>query len=110
MRVMVIVKATKEPEAESHPLACARDPGLDRIRTRERDRLPHLHGDSARSVRRALLQLPARANAESPTRRAPFLAEGRVPGMTPVGPYNSRSASSRKASGTERRASRATEA
>ena len=24
MRVMVIVKATKEPEAESHPLACAR--------------------------------------------------------------------------------------
>jgi len=33
-------------------------------------------------------QLPARANAESTTRRAPFLAEGRVPGMTAVGPYS----------------------
>jgi hypothetical protein len=88
----------------------ARDARLDRLCTRGRDRLPHLHGDGARPIRRALLQLPARANAESPTRRAPFLAEGRVPGMTPVGPYSSRSASWRKASGTERRASRATEA
>ena len=35
----------------------------------------------ARPVRRAVLQLPARANAESPTRRAPHLAEGRVPGL-----------------------------
>jgi hypothetical protein len=31
-------------------------------------------------VRRALLQLPARANAEGPTRRAPYVAQGRVPG------------------------------
>ena len=49
----------------------ARGPELDRFRARERDRLPHLHGDGARPVRRAVLQLPARANAESPTRRAP---------------------------------------
>ena len=51
-----------------------------------------------------------------------YVPEGRVPGMTPqIGsswisstrrrsPYNCRSASSRKASGTERRASGATEA
>jgi len=57
-------------------------PGL---RARERDRLPHLYGDGARPVRRAVLRLPARANAESPTRRAPHLAEGRVPGLTPIG-------------------------
>ena len=87
-----------------------REPELDRLRARERDRLPHLHGDGARPVRQAVLQLPARPNAETATPRASCLAEGRVPGMTPVGPYNSRSASSRKASGTERRASRATEA
>src|SRR5436853_3876313 len=63
----------------------ARGPELDRLRARERDRLPHLHGDGARPVRRPLLQLPARANAESPTRRAPHLAEGRVPGLKRCG-------------------------
>src|SRR5919202_2755674 len=52
---------------------------LDRLRARERHRLPHLHGDRARSVRRALLELPARANPEEAARRAPRLAEGRVP-------------------------------
>jgi predicted dithiol-disulfide oxidoreductase (DUF899 family) len=57
-------------------------PELDRLRARERVRLPHLHGDGARPVRRAVLQLPARANIEGPTRRAPYLAEGRVPGLT----------------------------
>jgi uncharacterized protein (UPF0548 family) len=41
----------------------------------ERERLPHLHGHGAGPVRRALLQLPARADAESTTRRAPQLAE-----------------------------------
>src|SRR5437764_13089958 len=61
----------------------ARGPELDRLRPRERDRLPHLHGDGARPVRGAVLQLPARTNAEGPTRRAPYLAEGRVPGLTP---------------------------
>ncbi len=40
--------------------------------------------DGARPVRRAVLQLPARANAEDATRRAPHLAEGRVPGLTPA--------------------------
>jgi hypothetical protein len=54
---------------------------------REGDRLPHLHGDGARPVRQAVLQLPARANAENPTRRAPRLAEGRVPGLTPIGRF-----------------------
>jgi predicted dithiol-disulfide oxidoreductase (DUF899 family) len=58
------------------------EPVLDRLRARERDRLPHLHRGGARPVRRALLQLPARANAESPTRRAPRVAKGRVPGLT----------------------------
>ena len=48
----------------------ARGPELDRVRARERDRLPHLHGDGARSVRRAVLQLPARADAEGAARRA----------------------------------------
>src|SRR6266536_2164734 len=61
----------------------ARGPELDRLRARERDRLPHLYGDGARPVRRAVLQLPARANTKAPTRRAPHLAEGRVPGLTP---------------------------
>ena len=58
----------------------ARKSELDRLRAREWDRLPHLHGGGARSVRRAVLRLPARPNAERPTRRAPRLAEGRVPG------------------------------
>ena len=40
----------------------AREPQLDRVRTRERHRLPHVHGDGARPVRGAVLQLPARAN------------------------------------------------
>ena len=35
------------------------------------DRLPHLHGVGARPVRRAVLQLPARANAESPDPPSP---------------------------------------
>ena len=60
----------------------AREPELDRLRARERHRLPHLHRVGARSVRRAVLQLPARANTETATRRAPLLAEGRVPGLT----------------------------
>src|SRR5918999_3536023 len=63
----------------------ARGSELDRLRARERDRLPHLHGDGARSVRPAVFQLPARANAEAPTARAAGLAEGRVPGLTPIG-------------------------
>jgi hypothetical protein len=52
--------------------------------------LPHLPGDGARPVRRAVLQLPARANAESPNRRAAHLAEGRVPELTPIGSVRGR--------------------
>src|SRR5207247_3108309 len=60
----------------------AREPELDRLRARERDRLPHLHRVGARPLRRPVLQLPARANTEASTRRAPQLAEGRVSGLT----------------------------
>src|SRR5439155_20637474 len=59
----------------------AREPELDRLRTGERDRLPHVHGVRARPVCRTVLQLPAGANAENPTRRALHLQEGRVPGL-----------------------------
>ena len=38
----------------------------------------------ARPVRRAVLQLPARADAEGAARRAALLAEGRVPGLTGI--------------------------
>ena len=41
----------------------ARGPELHRLRARERHRLPHLYGDGARSVRRALPLVPAQANA-----------------------------------------------
>ena len=62
----------------------ARRPELDRVRAGERDRLPHLHGDGARSVRRAVLQLPARPNAETTAFRDSLVAEGRVSGLTVV--------------------------
>ena len=56
-------------------------PSLDRLRARKRDRLPHLHGEGTRSVRRAILHLPARAHAQAPARRASHLAQGRIPGL-----------------------------
>src|SRR4051794_25312234 len=59
----------------------ARGTGLDRIRPRERDDPPHLHGHRAGSVRRAVLHLPAGPNAEAPTRRTEIVAQGRVPGL-----------------------------
>jgi uncharacterized protein DUF899/TrkA family protein len=59
------------------------NPGWIALRARERHRLPHLHGHGTRPVRRALLQLPARTNAESTTRRTPQLAQGQIPGLTP---------------------------
>src|SRR5207302_1719653 len=59
----------------------SRKPNLDRLCARERHRLPHLHRVGTRPLRRAVLQLPARANAESATRRTPHLAEGRIPGL-----------------------------
>ena len=57
----------------------ARGPELDRLRARERHRLPHLHGDGARPVRRSLLHLAARTDPEEATRGAAGLAQGRVP-------------------------------
>src|SRR2546430_7516562 len=53
----------------------AREPELDRLRARQRHRLPHLHRVGARPVRRAVLQLPARTNAEGPRRGAPHRSE-----------------------------------
>src|SRR4051794_29802914 len=55
---------------------------LDRLRPRERHRLPHVHRASARSVRRAVLLLLARAGSEAATRRAACLAQGRIPRLT----------------------------
>ena len=52
---------------------------LDRLRSRKRDRVPHVHGEGARPVRRAVLQLPARTHAEAPASGASHLAQGRVP-------------------------------
>src|SRR5687767_14476133 len=56
-----------------------RVPELHRVRARERDRLPHLHGDGARSVCRPLLHHAARADAEAAAGGAAQLAQGRVP-------------------------------
>jgi predicted dithiol-disulfide oxidoreductase (DUF899 family) len=58
----------------------ARGPELHRVRARERKRVPHLHRHGARSVRRAVQLVPARANAEGPARGAPRLAQGRIRG------------------------------
>src|ERR687895_1358748 len=57
----------------------SRGPELHRVRARERDRLPHLHGDGTRSVRAAPLQHVAGADAEAAAGRAARLAQGRVP-------------------------------
>jgi predicted dithiol-disulfide oxidoreductase (DUF899 family) len=43
-----------------------RRPELHRLRPRERNRVPHLHRDGTRSVRRPIPLIPARANAEGP--------------------------------------------
>ena len=59
----------------------ARGAELHRLRARERKRVPHLYGDGARSVRRAVPLVPARANAEGRVRGAARLAQGRVPGL-----------------------------
>ena len=48
----------------------AGEPELDRLRARERNRLPHVHGLGARPVRRAVLQLPHGADAAAPAARA----------------------------------------
>ena len=60
-------------------------PRLDRLRARERDRLPHLHRERARSVRRAVLQFPAQAHAQAPARGAPRLRKDE-PGSEPLAP------------------------
>src|SRR5207237_2862595 len=55
-----------------------------RLRTRARENLPPLHGESTRPVRCAVPLVPARANAEGWTRGAPRLAQGRVSGLIAV--------------------------
>src|SRR4051794_30553093 len=62
-------------EARGRP---SRGAQLDRLRARERDHPPHLHGDGARPVRRALPLVPAPAHAEG-AGRAERPAQGRVP-------------------------------
>ena len=62
----------------------AREPELHRLRARAGDRLPHLHGVGARSVRRSVPRAPARAHAEGRSRGLPRLAQGRVPGLSAV--------------------------
>src|SRR5262245_56971603 len=58
---------------------------LDRLHAGQRHRLPHLYGAGARSVRRAVLLVSARADSEARARRAARLAEGRVPRLTVSG-------------------------
>src|SRR5262245_38614813 len=59
----------------------AREPELDRVRPRQRHRLPHVHGVRARPVRLAVLLVAARPDAEGAAGGTAGLAEGRVPGL-----------------------------
>ena len=61
-RVAPGLGAAGRSQARGRP---ARGPELHRLRARERKRLPHLHGDGTRSVRRAVQLVPAQANAEA---------------------------------------------
>ena len=45
----------------------ARGSGLDRLRSRQRHHLPHLYGDGARSVRRALSLVPVESTKLEPS-------------------------------------------
>src|SRR3954454_22540376 len=63
-------------EARGRP---ARGPELDRLRAQGRDRLPHLHRDGARPVRRALPLVPTPPHAEDPDGRLQRPPQGRVP-------------------------------
>ena len=53
---------------------------LHRLRAGRRHRLPHVHGDGARPVRRPVPLVPARPHAEAAAGGAAGLAQGRVPG------------------------------
>src|SRR3712207_7561550 len=48
----------------------AREPELHRVRARERDDLPHVHGGGARPVRRPVPLLPAGAHAQAADRKS----------------------------------------
>jgi len=67
--------AADRSQARGRP---TRGPELHRLRPRERQRVPHLHRDGTRSVRRPVPLVPARTNAEGPARGSPRLAQGRV--------------------------------
>jgi predicted dithiol-disulfide oxidoreductase (DUF899 family) len=57
----------------------AREPELHRLRPRERDRLPHVHGGGTGPVRRPVPLLPAGPHAEAAARGTAGLAQRRVP-------------------------------
>src|SRR5688572_25110323 len=58
-----------------------REPGLHRVRARQRNRLPHVHRDGARSVRAAAFRHAARADPEAAGWGAALVAQGRVSGL-----------------------------
>src|SRR5207245_2747164 len=56
--------------------------GVHRLRARERNRLPHLYGDRAGPLRRAVQRVPAQAHTQGPAAAAARVAQGRIPGLT----------------------------
>jgi hypothetical protein len=77
----------------------ARESRLHRVRVGERNRVPHLLGHGTRPVRRSLLQLPARPDAEAAARRAAQLPQGRVPGLRSRGVAGNHRACGRSSAG-----------
>ena len=67
-RVARGVGAAGRSQARGRP---ARGPELHRLRARERHRLPHLHGDGARSVRRARTTRSCSSGRRSPAPTSP---------------------------------------
>src|ERR671931_960749 len=64
---------------------------LHRLRARERNRLPHLHGPGARPVRHHVQLVPARPDTEAGAGGAARLPQGRVPGCLSRGSGRGRS-------------------
>ena len=66
-----VARGVVGPDRSRSQGRAAREPELDRLRTRERHRLPHLHRVGARPVRGTVLQLPGGANPEAADRPSP---------------------------------------